>query len=136
MDYLGLLALGGFVGAIATYGLRFIESFETFAKALTTIFTAVLSGTVILFLDRFTNVGKALGAYSVGLLLALMWAYVGSAVDNIGSKNASLRLLGWGHIFGVVIVSIVAAALVLPPAFREVWAKAEERPPIKAVTPN
>ena len=121
MDYLGLLALGGFVGAIVTYGLKFIDGFSSFAQAITIILAAALSGTAIVFLDRFTNKTSALGAYCVGLLVALMWAYARVAVDNIKSDNSSLRLLGWAHIVGVVVVTAVAAALVLPSAFREAW---------------
>ena len=32
MDYLGLLALGGFVGAIVSYGLKFIDGFSSFGR--------------------------------------------------------------------------------------------------------
>ena len=41
MDYLGLLALGGFVGAIVTYGLKFIDGFSSFAQAITIILDLV-----------------------------------------------------------------------------------------------
>jgi hypothetical protein len=118
MDYLGMLCLGGFVGGIVTYGLHLIERFDTFARAVTTILAAALSGSVILFIDKF-NTGKALGAYCVGLLVALMWAFGNVALRNVQSKNPSLRILGWAHIVGVVVVTLVVAALFLPSAFRE-----------------
>ncbi|MGE4070720.1 MAG: hypothetical protein AB7E72_06045 [Lysobacterales bacterium] len=121
MDYLGLFALGGFVGALATYGLKFIKDFTVFTKALTIIVTSALSGSVILFLDRFAQATSALGAYSVGLLVALMWAYASSAVEQLHSQDRTIKLLGIAHIAACVLVSLVATALFLPPAFREVW---------------
>ena len=102
--------------------MKFIDGFSSFAQAITIILAAALSGTAIVFLDRFTNKASAFGAYSVGLLVALMWAYAKVAVDHIKSDNPSLRLLGWAHIVGVVLVTVAAAALVLPSAFREAWA--------------
>jgi hypothetical protein len=118
VDFLGLFSLGAFVGAIVTNGLRFIDGFGSFAQAVTLILAAALSGTSIVFLDRFANRTNALGAYAVGLMIALMWTYAKVGVDNISSGNPSLRILGWAHIIGVVIATIVAAALILPMAFR------------------
>lgn len=120
MDYLGLFALGGFVGAVATYGLQFIKDYAAFWKALAVILSSALSGAVVVFLDRFTHVDKALGAYSVGLLIALMWAYTGPAIENMKSTNRTIRLLGIGHIAACVLASLIVAALFLPPAFRDV----------------
>ena len=122
MDFLGLFALGVFVGCVATYGLQFISTYRNFAQGLTVILAATLSGTVVLFLDRFAQVGKALGAYSLGLLIALLLVYVPIALANIKSSQASIRWLGLAHIAACVLASLVAVALVLPPAFREVWA--------------
>ena len=120
LDYLGMFALGGFVGALVTFGLRFITGFPTFAKALTMILGAALSGTVLLFIERLDS-GRALGAYCVGLLIALMWAYARLAITHIKSTDRGLKVLGWAHIVGVVLATLVALALVLPPAFREMW---------------
>ena len=120
MDYLGMFALGGFVGSLVTFGLRFIGNFPTFAKALTMILGAALSGTVLLFIDRL-DTGRAMGAYCVGLLISLMWSYARVAMDNLKSSSPAFRALGWAHIVGVVLATLVAAALVLPPAFVEVW---------------
>ena len=94
MDYLGLFSLGAFVGAVVSYGLQFIKSYTDFAKGVVTILTAALSGSATAFLDRFSNHTKALGAYSVGLLIALMWAYAAVVVTHIRSTDGGLRLLG------------------------------------------
>jgi hypothetical protein len=121
MDYLGLLSLGGFVGAVVTYGLRFVEGFKVFTQAVATILAAALSGTAIAFLDRFTEHTKALGAYSVGLVIALMWAYSKVAVDNLRSEHKSIRILGVLHLAGMMLATGAALALVLPRAFRDAW---------------
>ena len=121
MDYLGLFCLGAFVGAIVTYGLKFISGFGTFAQAVTLIMAAALSGTAILFVDKFAGSIVALGAYTVGLLVAQVWAFAAVAMENIKSDNPSLRLLGWVHVVGVITITLIAVALVLPPAFREMW---------------
>lgn len=120
MDYLGLFCLGGFIGALVTYGLRFVEGLKGWQQLLATIIAAVFTGAVIAFVDRF-KASPALGAYAVGLLIALMWAYAQIAVTHIASDRRSTRLLGWAHIVGTTLVTIAAAALVLPPAFRQAW---------------
>ena len=120
MDYLGLFCLGGFIGALVTYGLQFAQALATWQQMLATIIAAVFTGAVITFIERFKN-SPALGAYSVGLLVALMWAYAKTAVENVRSPDQAVQMLGWGHIIGAILVSVVAAALVLPPAFHDAW---------------
>ena len=121
MDYLGLTALGIFVGTVVTKGLGYIDGLGTAAKAATLILGAALSGTVIVFLDRFAKKTPALGAYALGLLLGLMWTMAGVAVENITSGTHDRQLLGWLHLVAAVAASVVVALLVLPPAFRQVW---------------
>jgi hypothetical protein len=120
MDYLGLFCLGSFIGALVTYGLQFAQGLAAWQQMLATIIAAVFTGAVITFVDRFKN-SPALGAYAIGLLVALMWAYAKVGVENIRSPLQSVQLLGWGHIGSAVLVSAVAAALVIPPAFRQAW---------------
>lgn len=141
MDMLGLFSLGCFVGTLATFGLRFIKDAETWKQGLTTMIASTLSGTAILFVERFRTSG-ALGAYSLGLLIALLWTYSDEAVYKINAqtpqtdatdpnaaKNTapgmmesfSFKFLGYAHLVFIVIASLIALALVLPPAFRDVW---------------
>jgi len=120
MDYLGLFCLGAFIGALVTYGLQFVNGLKNWQQLLTTILAAVFTGAVIVFIDRFQD-SHALGAYPVGLLIALMWAYANIAVEHIKSTDKHLKLLGWAHIGAATIVTIVAAALILPPAFHDAW---------------
>ena len=125
MDYLGLLCLGGSIGALAAFGLQFVTRVETWQQMLTTVIAAALAGTVLLFIDRFRST-KALGSYCVDLLLALMWAYANVAIANVKSPDPSIQLLGWLDIGATTLVSIVAAALVPPPAFRDAWARPQQ----------
>ena len=120
MDYLGLFSLGAFVGAIATFGLRFMKDAQTWKQGLFVMIAATLSGTAILFVDRFRN-SEALGAYPLGLLISLMWAYADVAIANIKSDGKPSRIVGWLHLIGVTLASLIAAALVLPPAVRKAW---------------
>lgn len=120
MDYLGLACLGGFVGAVVTIGLKFIGNTSDYKQILLTILGAALSGTVLLFINRFRNT-RALGAYCVGLLVAYMWAYTAAGVEAFESDDPNTHLIGMLHLGGVGLVTIVAAVLFLPPAFREVW---------------
>jgi len=120
MDYVGLFALGAFVGAIATVGLRYIRSVHTWMQGLATMIAATLSGTALLFVGHFNN-SKALGAYPVGLLIALMWAYADVALKNIKSPEKPLRKLGYLHIYGVAAASVLAVGLVLFLSIRDNW---------------
>ncbi len=120
MDYLGFFALGGFVGGIVTYGLHSIKGYANFEKAIIIILAAALNGPVVLFIDKIHS-GQALSTYCVGLLIALMWAYATVALKNLRNKNPSLRQLGRLHIIGVVLATLISAALVIPPAFRDTW---------------
>lgn len=142
MDMLGLFSLGCFVGTLATFGLRFIKDAETWKQGLTTMIASTLSGTAILFVERFRTSG-ALGAYSLGLLIALLWTYSDEAVYKINAQTPqadatnpdaaknntapgmlesySYKFLGYAHLVFIVIASAIALMLVLPPAFKDVW---------------
>lgn len=82
MEYLGLFCLGVFAGAIATLGLRFIKDVDQWQKALAVVLPAVLSGLAMVVVDRF-KYSPALGSYPLGLVAALMWAYIDTAVMNV-----------------------------------------------------
>ena len=67
------------------------------------------------------QIGNALFMYPVGLLLGLMWFYGGIAVANIQSTNPSLRLLGWGHMLGLVTINVLVAVLLLKQVISDIW---------------
>src|SRR5262249_10453111 len=118
MYYVGLFSLGCFVGTLATFGLKFMTDAETWKQGLATMITATLAGSAALFVERFRT-SDALGAYCVGLLIALMWTYSDVAVKNMKSTDPTSKILGWLQLTGIVLVSAMAAVLVLPTAFCE-----------------
>lgn len=93
MDYLGLFCLGAFVGTIATLGLRHVKSLDEWQKVLAAVLPAVLSGVAMVTVDRFKN-SAAFGAYPLGLVAALMWAYIDVAIANITDSSQSPRPSG------------------------------------------
>jgi asparagine N-glycosylation enzyme membrane subunit Stt3 len=117
MDILGLFCLGCFLGSIAVVGLRFMNTQGTWVQGLATTITATLSGTAVLFIKEFH---AAIGAYPIGLLIALLWVYVPDAITKISSSKKTDKAIGWLHLVGVVVVNFVAAAIVVPPAWSEV----------------
>lgn len=102
--YLGTFCLGGFVGAVVTYGLHLIENYSSFAKAITTILSAALGGVALPFLQNF-DVGGAISGYCAGLLIALMWAYAGTAINNIRDNTLRSQIIGWLHLLGTIAVT-------------------------------
>jgi len=120
MDYLGLFSLGCFVGTIATLGVKFMKDVATWKQGLATIIAATLAGTATLFVDRFRS-SDALGAYCLGLLIALLWTYADVAVERIQSTIGKIQFLGWLHLVGVILASLGGLALVVPPAVLAAW---------------
>lgn len=123
MDYLGLFCLGAFVGTIATLGVRFINNVTEWQKVLAAVLPAVLSGVAISFVDRF-KYSPSLGAYPLGLVAALMWAYADVGVKNLTSKqNNGIKVIGFLHLFAAGLVTIFSAVLTLVPAVEQVRAE-------------
>jgi hypothetical protein len=138
MDYLGLLTLGVFVGAIGAIGVRYINSVESWQKVLLAVLPAVLSGVAVAFVDRFKS-SPALGCYPLGLVVAFMWTYSDVAVKNIArlkldTKDDSSggfkgqRAIGLLHIAAAALVTSTAIALVVPPTLAQVIAEMSIKP--------
>lgn len=117
MNYLGMLALGIFVGTIITVGVINTKDWTKIHGLLVTLLGAALSGAVFGFIEYLggQSLGDALFNYPVGLLLGMMWAYVWVAARHIREGH---RLLGWLHIAGVVIVTLLALLILFSPEFR------------------
>jgi hypothetical protein len=116
MDYVGLFCLGIFVGSIAAVGLKFMTDPANWKQGMTAMILATLSGSSVLFVDRFRS-SEAIGTYPMGLLIALIWAYAPVALDNIGSQSRQMRALGWLHLVAVVLATLLSAALIFPYAW-------------------
>ena len=124
MDYLGLLCLGAFVGTIATFGLRRVTSIQDWQTVLGFTLPAVLSGAAVVFVDRF-KYSPAFGCYPLGLVVALMWAYVQVAIDDIKNGPAALRVLGVLHLLASTVVTLSAAFVATVPAYLQIRAEWE-----------
>lgn len=147
MDYLGLFCLGAFVGTIATLGLRHIRNLDEWQKVLAAVLPAVLSGVAMVTVDRFKN-SAAFGAYPLGLVAALMWAYIDVAIANItgvpkaeGSDSADDQqadakswarkcqvIIGVGHLAAATLITLSAAVLCIVPAAYQIEAEARIKP--------
>jgi hypothetical protein len=118
MDYLGLFCLGAFVGGISTAALKMIQNIGQWQKVLVSVLPAVLSGVVLVFVDKF-RYSPALGCYPMGLLVALIWAYTDDAIKNCCSDELERKIIGWSHIIASGAISIVAGAIVVIPVFMQ-----------------
>jgi hypothetical protein len=124
MDYLGLFCLGAFVGAIATVGLGLIKSVTDWKQVLVVILPAVLSGAAMVFVDKF-KYSPALGCYPLGLVAALMWAYIGAGVENLKAPERSRKLIGFAHIAASALITLSAAIVATIPAVLQIRAEME-----------
>ncbi|MFM0598419.1 hypothetical protein, partial [Paraburkholderia dilworthii] len=118
MDYLGLFCLGAFVGAIGTVALKFVSDISGWRQVLVSALPAVLSGIVVVFVDKF-KYSPALGCYPLGLLVALLWAYTDSAIVNLTSGGSIKFGIGLAHLFGSILLSAIAGVIVLIPVIMQ-----------------
>jgi len=124
MDYLGLFCLGVFVGTIATFGLRRVASIKDWQTVLGFTLPAVLSGAAMVFIDRF-KYSPAFGAYPLGLVCALMWAYTTVSVDNIKNGPPLIRWLAITHLLVAGLLTLAGACVATYPAFLQLSAERE-----------
>lgn len=118
MDYVGLFCLGAFVGGISTAALKMIQNIGQWQKVLVLVLPAVLSGVVLVFVDKF-RYSPALGCYPMGLLVALLWAYTDDAIKNLTSKEPMKIGIGILHILASAVISIFAGLIVLIPVMMQ-----------------
>lgn len=114
MDYLGLFCLGAFVGAIGTFALRFVKDISDWRKVLALALPAVLSGVSVIFVDKF-KYSPALGCYPLGLLVALLWSFSDTAVQNIVSDRVDRKIIGLAHLIAATALTGLAGLLVIIP---------------------
>ena len=127
MDYLGLFCLGAFVGTIATLGLHRVNSIQDWQAVIAFTLPAVLSGAAMVLVDRFAY-SPAFGCYPLGLVAALMWAYIRVAVDNWNSSSPRLKLLGGLHLSAAILVSSAGAVIAIIPAYLQLRAETSISP--------
>ena len=125
MSFIGMLALGIFVGSIISIGVLKTTDWSKLQGLFVTILGSALSGAVFAFINYLggTKLGDAVFLYPLGLLLALMWAYARAAAQHIQAPDKSLRLLGWLHLVGLLIVTGATTSLLFSPSLRELLPK-------------
>jgi hypothetical protein len=115
VPYIGMLALGGFVGVVVTGGLRFITA-TTLVKIVATILGAVFGGVVLRFLN---NTGKpadgyALAGYPIGLMVASFWVYANVLSGMVADPTLSTRITGIAGLLGIIVATGFALYLATP----------------------
>jgi len=120
MGYFGMFCLGAFVGVFLNLGLGFVETLGDLATVITTIISAAFGGVLFTFIQWMNpNTRRVVYSYPVGLLVSLLWYYSRIALENISSEQTSLQVLGWGHMGALIVVTLLAMAMFVPRAFRE-----------------
>lgn len=118
MPYVGMLALGIFVGCVAVLGFKQAEN--DFAKGGTAILAASLGGIAVAFLGKLqliaTSNADCIYMYPIGLLVAVPWFYMPEVI-NLTNK----KLMYWA-IAGTVLVTLLATSLAFLPPVR-MWVK-------------
>lgn len=121
MSYLGLLALGVFVGTLLSTAVRKTTSWSDAVKVIVAMLGAALSGTVFTFIEKMmgTTLGPALFMYPVGLAWSLLWLYADQAIENVKSSVANQQIVGWLHISGMILGTVLVLLLLLSQDFRD-----------------
>jgi hypothetical protein len=123
MEYVGLLCLGAFVGAIATIGLRRLDPLADWRRVVAVIMPALLAGMAMVFVDRF-RYSPAFGAFPLGLLVSLLWTTIDSALERTKATLAPARATGWVHIVTAAVLAVASTVLAGLPASQQVIAEA------------
>lgn len=123
MDYLGLFCLGVFTGAIAVIGLRKVQSLTDWRQVFVVVLPVLLSGAAMVLADRF-RYSPAVGAFPLGLVVSLLWAYIGTALDHVKSSEGGSKVVGWAHVAAAVGVTAGALPLVIVPAVGQIRSEA------------
>jgi len=117
MDFLGMLALGLFVGTIISLGIynTKVDAWQKLGTMLSVTLGAAFGGTVFIFLEALG--GKTLGAarfmYPVGLILGMMWVYIRWAEEQMESGTPLEKKLGLGHLVLVLFITAVVLVIVV-----------------------
>lgn len=115
MNYLGLLALGVFVGTLLCIAVRKTTDWSDAVKVAVAIIGAALSGTVLIFIEDKMGVtsGDAIFMYPVGLAWSLLWLYADQAIENVRSDNGNQRIVGWLHVGAMALGTVLMLLLLL-----------------------
>ena len=121
MGYLGMLALGAFVGSLVCIAIRKMINWKDPVKVLTALLSAALAGSAFTFIQKTFGTDPNQGAiymYPVGLLWSLTWLYADQAVEHISSAQHSKKVIGWLHVAGIILSTALVLLLLLSESFR------------------
>jgi hypothetical protein len=124
MAFVGMFALGIFVGGLVTLGFaNAASSTENFLKVLSAVLTGTFGGAVVAFMDKLNPQpsgakidGKSFFMYPVGLVVSLLWLYFSDVWEWGKKQGAGLEWIGSGTI---VAITVFAIAIALLPPLRE-----------------
>jgi hypothetical protein len=121
MSYIGLLALGIFVGTLLCIAVRKTTNWSDAVKVVVALLGAALSGAVFTFIEWVTGgkLGSALYMYPVGLAWSLLFLYADEAVANVTSTNSKSRVVGWLHMSSMVLATVLVLLLLFSNDFRK-----------------
>ncbi len=126
MQQIGLLALGCFVGGILILGLP-VEGHvdpKAFQELAAFVLGTALAGPAFVWIGKYggANLGDALFAYPIGLLLALLWFYVRISLGNLDAAEPILRHLAILHVIAIGVVTFVAVIITGRALIAEIYA--------------
>ncbi|MEO1640589.1 MAG: hypothetical protein AAFU41_15210 [Pseudomonadota bacterium] len=106
--------MGGVIGMGVTAG----KVWEDGTKAITTIVAAALSGSLGIFLQFVDDLGDAVFAYPMGLVLGFIWPFVRGSWGILKNKEQGNRVYALAHVVTLVVVSLLVFALTMSPYAR------------------
>lgn len=121
MSNVGLLTLGIFVGTLICVAVRKTTNWSDAVKVIVALLGAALSGGVFTFIEKRlgTSLGPALFMYPVGLAWSLLWLYADQAIVSVNSSSSSQKIVGWLHIAGMALGTLLVLLLLLSEKFRK-----------------
>lgn len=136
MALLGMLAMGVFVGLLASQGTQFADNAENWKKLLAAMLGSCFGGVVVTYMSReMKTAGNAIYLYPVGLLLGYTWFQTPKLAAMIVGPPGIGFWVGLAGAVGNVILSIVAFIFVVPSAARDAGLiKPKENPPTDTAT--
>ncbi|MEL6838436.1 MAG: hypothetical protein AAFP85_04045 [Pseudomonadota bacterium] len=119
MSYLGLLCLGLFVGGVIGLAISDGSMWEKGTGAITAILGAALGGALGVFLQYApTDLGDAVFAYPIGLVLGVIWPFGRGSWAIIKTGEKGNKIYAGLHILILVIVSGLTFYVVMVPEGR------------------
>ncbi|MEO1641540.1 MAG: hypothetical protein AAFU41_20105 [Pseudomonadota bacterium] len=118
MSYLGLLCLGLFVGGVIGMGVTEGKVWGSGPGAFATIFGAALGGSLGVFLQFAPDLGDAVFAYPMGLVLGFIWPFVRGSWGIVKEGDEGSFTFALGHVLVLLALSAFVLAMMMFPEMR------------------